>query len=67
MTQNEHKDFSLKQGEKITMNIKGVTGKGPAGSGPKVGGGLKKLGMPSNNKPSGGNRRIVPGAASNPV
>ncbi len=42
------KDFSLKDGEKITVNIPGITGKKPAekplNSG--FGGGLKKLAPP---------------------
>ena len=39
-------DFSLKQGKKITVNIKGVTGTSAAHPKKGFGGGLKKLGKP---------------------
>ena len=43
------KDFSLKEGEKIELNIKGVTDKKKEAK-KKSGGGLKKLGMPRSGK-----------------
>ena len=51
------KDFSLKEGEKLTLSIKGVSNKNAAGVGaaaqnkPKTGG-LKKLAPPGGPKPA---------------
>ena len=44
-------DFSLKAGEKLTVNIKGISTSSQSNTGTK-GGGLKKLAMPTKNKPS---------------
>lgn len=43
------------------MNIKGI-GESKAAPAQSKGGGLKKLAMPSNNKPSGGQRKVIPSA-----
>ena len=40
------KDFTLKEGEKITVNIPGITGKKPTDKPLNSGGGLKKLAPP---------------------
>ena len=40
------------------MNLKTGLGAGPSNSGNR-GGGLKKLAMPSNIKPSGGSRKVI--------